>query len=166
MLLGLFYSAKLKAHQRKWLPCEVEALAISAAVNHWVAYILESVHTVQILTDSRPCVQAFKGLCQGQFSHSARVSTFLSTLRRYNVCVQYIPGELNLPADYQSRNPPGCDNHSCPLCRFLSETSIALLPNLVFYHKSHNLGDFLHTFSPQYAQNLDKSKNITNVVAQ
>ena len=53
-----YFSAMLKSHQVRWLPCEVEALAISAAVNHWSPYIIESHHTVQVLTDSRPCVQA------------------------------------------------------------------------------------------------------------
>lgn len=123
MHLGGFFSAKLKPHQRKWLPCEVEALAISSAVNHWGPYILESEHTVQLLSDSRPCVQAFKRLIQGCFSHSARVSTFLATLSRYNVTLQHIPGNMNLPADYQSRNPPECDNNTCQICRFISDTS-------------------------------------------
>ena len=122
MLLGGFYSAKLKAHQRKWLPCEVEALAIGAAVNHWSPYILENHNTVQILTDSRPCVQAYKRLCQGQFSHSARVSTFLSTLSRFNVAVQHIPGNMNIVADFQSRNPAECNGGSCQICRFVSES--------------------------------------------
>ena len=35
MLLGGFFSACMKTHQLKWLPCEVEALAISSAVHHW-----------------------------------------------------------------------------------------------------------------------------------
>lgn len=51
MLLGGFFSAKLKSHQLKWLPCEVEPLAISSAVSHWAPYILESRSHVQIFTD-------------------------------------------------------------------------------------------------------------------
>jgi hypothetical protein len=123
MLLGGFFSAKLKPHQRKWLPCEVEALAISAAVNHWSPYILETKHPVQVLTDSRPCVQAVAKLGRGEFSHSARVSTFLSTLSRFQVSMQYIPGCSNLPADYQSRNPAECSEKSCQVCKFIEDNS-------------------------------------------
>ena len=57
-LVAGFFSAKLKTPQIRWLPCEVEALAISAAVQHRAPYIIENHHTAQILTDSRPCVNA------------------------------------------------------------------------------------------------------------
>ena len=131
MLLGGFFSAKLKPHQIQWLPCEVEALAISTAVNHWGPYILESEHTAQILTDSRPCVQAYAKLSRGEFSTSARVSTFLSTLSRYNISLQYIPGSSNLPADYQSRNPAECSDKRCQVCKFIEECKNAsVLSNL------------------------------------
>ena len=62
MLLGGFVSVKLKEFQQKWLPCEVEALAIASAINHWSSYILQSEHPVQILSDSRPCIQAYEKL--------------------------------------------------------------------------------------------------------
>ena len=130
MKLGGFYSAKLKPHQSKWLPCEVEALAIGSSVNHWAPYILESKHTVQILTDSKPCVQAFSKLCRGEFSHSARVSTFLSTLSRYQVTVQYIQGCSNLPADYQSRNPAECSERNCQVCKFIDSSDICSVRNI------------------------------------
>ena len=123
MLLGGFFSAKLKSHQIKWLPCEVEALAISASVKHWAPYMVESEHPIQILTDSRPCIQAHNKLCSGQFSSSARVSTFLSTLSRYKVELQHIAGSSNLPADYHSRNPMECDNSECQVCKFVLESS-------------------------------------------
>ena len=34
-----FYSAKLQSHQLAWLPCEVEALAIAAAIKHFSPYL-------------------------------------------------------------------------------------------------------------------------------
>ena len=125
MMLGGYFSAKLKPHQLKWLPCEVEALAISASVNHWSKYIMESRNTVQILTDSRPCVQAYGRLCGGLFSSSARVGTFLSTLSRYKVSLQHIPGAANLPADYHSRNPMECVNKECQICPFIKDSANA-----------------------------------------
>ena len=35
LLLAGFFSSKLRKHQVKWLPCEVEALSIAAAVKHF-----------------------------------------------------------------------------------------------------------------------------------
>jgi hypothetical protein len=122
MHLGGFFSAKLKSHQRKWLPCEVEALAIASSIQHWAPYITDNNHTVQVLTDSRPCIQAFAKLCRGEYSHSARVSTFISTLSRYHISLQYIQGSVNLPADYCSRNPVECAEKSCQICKFVEES--------------------------------------------
>ena len=64
MMLGGYFSAKLKPHQLtlKWLPCEVEALAISVSVNHWSKYIIECRNTVQISTVFRlmgDCVDCY-----------------------------------------------------------------------------------------------------------
>jgi hypothetical protein len=123
MHLGGFFSVKLKPHQRKWLPCEVEALAISSSIQHWSSYILENKNTVQVLTDSLPCIQAHAKLCWGEFSHSARVSNFLSALSRYQISLQYIPGSVNLPSDYQSRNPAECMEKSCQICKFVEESA-------------------------------------------
>ena len=125
MMLGGYFSVKLKPHQLKWLLCEVEALAISASVNHGSKYIIESRNTVQILTDSRPCVQAYKRLCRGLFYSSARVGTFLSTLSRYKVSLQHIPGAANLPADYHSRNLMECVNKECQICTFFKDSANA-----------------------------------------
>lgn len=125
-----FFSAKLKPNQRKWLPCEVEALAITSAINHWAPYIVNNKHAIQILTDSRPCIQAYAKLCRGEYSHSARVSNFLSTLSRYQVSLQYIPGSSNLPADYQSRNPQECSNQACQICKFVDQCSTSTVCNL------------------------------------
>ena len=104
--IGGYFSAKLKATQQRWLPCEIEALGISLAINHWGTHILESHHETQILTDSKPCIQAFQKLTRGQFSSSARVSTFLSTLSRYNVQLTHLSGIDNLQADCE--DPEHC----------------------------------------------------------
>ena len=99
-LVGGYFSMKLRTHHVKWLPCEVEALAIASAID-----IQGSDPDTQILTDSRPCVQAFAKLRRGRFSSSARVATFLSTLSRHKVTLQHISGKDNETADYLSRNP-------------------------------------------------------------
>jgi len=130
MRLGGYHSAKLSAHQVKWLPCEVEALAISSAINHWSPYLIESSHPVQVLTDSKPCIQAYSKLARGEFSSSARVSTFLSTLSRYDVELQHIPGSANLPADYLSRNPMQCSSGKCQICTFIKESEQATIRSI------------------------------------
>ena len=124
MLLGGYYSAKLKDTQVRWLPCELEALAIGAAVDHWKVYIMNSWSPVQILTDSKPCIQAFRKLCLGQFSASACISTFLAVLSQYRVTMQHISGVTNLPADYGSRNPAECQSPTCQICSFVREASM------------------------------------------
>ena len=122
IFLGGFFSAKLKSHQAKWLPCEIEALSIASSVNHYGPYIRQSIQRTQILTDSKPCVQAWNKMQRGQFSSSARVATFMSVLTGYNVELQHISGAVNLPSDYQSRNPPDCDGAACQICRFVADS--------------------------------------------
>ena len=39
MKLGGYFSAKLKSHQSRWLPCEIEALSVSTSVRHFAPYI-------------------------------------------------------------------------------------------------------------------------------
>ena len=120
--LGGFFSAKLKAHQAKWLPCEIEALSIATSVSHYGPYIRQSTQKTQILTDNKPCVQAWSKMLRGQFSSSSRVATFMSILSEYAVEVQHISGSVNLPSDYQSRNPPECANSACQICKFVAES--------------------------------------------
>ena len=120
--LGGFFSAKLKTHQVRWFPCEVEALSIAVSVTHFAPYIRDSTHCTQILTDNRPCVQAWSKMRRGEFSTSARVATFMSALSQFNVEVQHISGSYNLPSDFLSRNPLNCESENCQLCRFITET--------------------------------------------
>jgi hypothetical protein len=40
--LSGFFSAKLRKHQVTWLPCEIEALSIAAAVKHFSPFIIQS----------------------------------------------------------------------------------------------------------------------------
>ena len=121
--LAEFFSLKLKSHQTGWQPCELEALAITAGVYHFSPYIRESSHPLHILTDSKPCVQAFRKLCNGKFSASARVSTFLSCLSEHNVTLQHLKGEGNTTSDYASRHPLRCCDSSCQVCGFVGDTA-------------------------------------------
>ena len=120
LLLGGFFSAKLRQNQQKWLPCEIEALSIAAAVKHYGPYIIQANSSTCVLTDSKPCVQAYEKLCRGEFSNSPRVLTFLSTASRYHVSIRHVSGAAILPSDFASRNAPECNNSDCQLCNFIN----------------------------------------------
>ena len=126
------FSAKLKQHQRNWLPCELKALAITAAVKHFSPYIIQSKYNACVLTDSKPCVQAAEKLCRGEFSTSPRVATFLSNVSRYQVSIRHLPGSANVPSDFGSRNAPPCCLEKCGICAFIkvSQDATVLKTNI------------------------------------
>jgi hypothetical protein len=117
--LAGFFSAKLRGRQPTWLPCEVEALSIAASTKHFSPYIIQSRHHACILTDSKPCVQAYEKLCRGEFSASPRLATFLSTVSRYQMSVRHLAGSANIPSDFASRNAPDCTDTMCQICLFV-----------------------------------------------
>ena len=127
LLLAGFFSAKLRAHQLSWLPCEVEALAIAAATKHFAPYIIQASSHPCILTDSKPCVQAYEKLCRGEFSASPRVSTFLSTVSRFHASVQHVAGASILPSDFASRNAPDCEDMACQVCNFVNQAQSSVV---------------------------------------
>ena len=120
--LAGFFSAKLRGSQTAWLPCEVEALAIAVATKHFSPYLIQSHHKACILTDSKPCVQAYEKLCRGEFSASPGVSTFLSTVSRYQASVRHVSGSAILPSDFSSRNAAPCEDEACQVCTFTKLT--------------------------------------------
>ena len=74
-----------------------------------------------MLTDSKPCVQAIDKLCRGEFSASPRVTSFLTTVSRYQVSLQHLAGKANLPSDFTSRNAPYCNEPNCQICTFVHD---------------------------------------------
>ena len=127
LLLGGFFNSQLKQGQTIWLPCEVEALCIGASAHHFAAYIIQSETRTHFLTDNKPCVQAYKKMCRGFFSNSARIVTFLNAAGRYHVTVSHISGVRIPLADYNSRNPVQCESSSCQVCKFVADTSDAVV---------------------------------------
>ena len=117
-----FFSAKLRGSQTTWLPCEVEALSIAAATKHFSPYLIQSSKKACVLTDSKPCVQAYEKLCRGEFSASPRVSTFLSVVSRYQASVRHVSGAAILQSDFASRNAAPCENETCQVCSFITRT--------------------------------------------
>ena len=120
-LLGGFFNAKLPLFQRKWMPCEVEGIAIGTALSHFGPYIIQSNHKPIVLTDSKACVEAVQKLNRGEFSTSARLCTFLSSVSRFQAVVKHIPGTVNVTSDFISRNPVQCEDKRCQMCSFIRE---------------------------------------------
>ena len=129
LLLGGFFSAKLRGRQASWIPCEIEALAIALAVKHFSPYITQSSEPACLLTDSRPCVLAFEKLCRGEFSVSPRVSTFLSVVSRYQMSIRHVKGSAILPSDFASRNAAECRDGGCQICSFVQQTEECVARN-------------------------------------
>ena len=117
-----FFSAKLRGSQTTWLPCEVEALSITAANKHFSPYLIQSSKKACILTDSKPCVQAYEKLCCGEFSASPCISTYLSVVSRYQASVRHVSGAAILQSDFTSRNAAPCENETCQVCSFITRT--------------------------------------------
>ena len=91
-----------------WLPYEIEALSVAAAIKHFSPFIIQSTEQPCLLTHSKPFVQAFEKLCRGEFSASPRVTSFLSTVSRCQVNIRHLAGSSNVPSDFASRNAPEC----------------------------------------------------------
>lgn len=128
--LAGFYSAKLRPHQIRWLPCEIEALSIAASIKHFSPYIVQSDLQTVVLTDSKPCVQAVEKLCRGEFSNSPRMTTFLSAVSRYQIAIRHLAGAVNIPSDFASRNAPECTTLSCQVCTFVSRLEESVVRNV------------------------------------
>ena len=120
--LAGFFSAKLRGRQISWLPCEIEALSIAAAIKHFGPYIVQAEHTTSILTDNKPCVQAHEKLCRGELSVSPCVSTFLSVAGRYQATIRDLAGAANVPSNFASRNAPTCREQHCRVCSYTRQT--------------------------------------------
>ena len=109
---------KIEVNQSRWLPCEIKALSVSTSIRHF----RQSHHCTQILTDNKPCIQAWGKMKHGEFSTSARVATFLTILSDYNIELHHIAGNYNLPSDFHSCNPLICNSSSCQVCSFIEES--------------------------------------------
>ncbi|KAI8485682.1 hypothetical protein Bbelb_365160 [Branchiostoma belcheri] len=107
----------------QWLPCELEALAITSALKHFKPYLIQTTKPAFILTDSKPCVEAVEKLRRGEFSYSPRVSTFLAAVSQFPITVKHIGRKYNLSTDVASRHPLECTDSHCQICSFVQALS-------------------------------------------
>ena len=71
-------------------------------------------------------MQAFEKMCRGDFYSSQRVSTFFSTVSRFQVSLCHVSGAAILPTDFSSRNVPT----SCQLCTFVNPNAQSVVQRL------------------------------------
>jgi hypothetical protein len=77
-----FHSAKLKDNCKKWSPCEIEALAFAVGIEKEFDLLRESKHPLIICPDSKPVHDALNLINKGNFSTSARMTSFLTNVNR------------------------------------------------------------------------------------
>ena len=123
------HSAKLKDACKKWSPCELEALSCAVAIEKEFDLIRESRKPLIILSDNKPVHEAINLIKQGNFSTSARMSSFLTNINRIEIVSSHVSGKakLNPIADHQSRFPSSCYSDLCSVCRFVDEAIGAVL---------------------------------------
>ncbi|KAK2183670.1 hypothetical protein NP493_300g00016 [Ridgeia piscesae] len=120
------FNAILRKHQVTWLPCEVAALSIGAAIKHFAPFIIQSSHATEILTDNRPCVEAYEKLMRDEFT--LQLERHNSSLNcRYRVHIRHIDGVANLPSDFGSRNPQAT-SVACHQCQAVKSIPVYLRP--------------------------------------
>ncbi|CAH1266400.1 B4GALNT2 [Branchiostoma lanceolatum] len=140
-----FFSCKLKKYQRQWLPCELEALAITSALKHFKPYLIQTTMPAFILTDSKRCVEAVEKLRRGEFSYSPRVSTFLAAVSQFPITVKHISGKYNLSTDFASRHPLDCADSHCQICSFVHALSEEPVVNTATVSPDTDLNNPIYT---------------------
>ena len=121
LLLAGFFSAKLREAPSYLAPMWDRGFKHSCCIKHFSPYIIQSTHNTCLLADSKPCVQAVEKLCMGEFSASPRVTSFLSTVSRYQINVRLLNGSVNIPSDFASRNASECTEPRCQICSFITQ---------------------------------------------
>ena len=122
--LSSFSSAKLKLGHKKWLPCDIECLAIATSIRP-LPPIYPRIGECNISTDRlppRPCVQAYQEFMRGEFSTSFRMQAFLLAATQNNINISHIKGSNILLTEFGSRNSVNCDNSQCSVCKFIDES--------------------------------------------
>ena len=66
-------------------------------------------------------MQAVEKLCRGEFSASPGVTSFLSTVSRYQINVRHLNGSVNISSDFESHNASECTEPLCQICSFITQ---------------------------------------------
>ena len=126
-----FHTFKLKESCRKWSPCEIEALALAVGIEKEMDILRESTKPLYVYPDSKPVHQAIELINKGNFSSSARMSSFLANINRVSIVSKHISGraKLNEIADLQSRAISECSAECCSIHRFVEDAIDGVVDN-------------------------------------
>ena len=102
-------------------------LCVTVAVKDFSPFIIQSTNRACLLTDSHPCVQTLQKLCREEFSASPCVTSFLTTVSRYQVSLQHPAGAAKIPSDFAIRNAPDCTEPNCQICSFVHESEFSVV---------------------------------------
>ena len=125
-----FFRTKLHKCQPTWMPCEIEALCIAAAIKHDSLFIVQSSKETSVFTDSKPCVRAYEKLYRGEFSTSIRMPTFLTPVSHFHVSVCHLKGDASLSSDFSCRNAAPCNQHNCLTCSFAAQVEDSIVQSI------------------------------------
>ena len=118
-----FYSAKIKDYMCKWLPCEIEGVASSMAINSCAHWILASTKPTYVTPDCKAVVEAVERMRHGNLSRNPRLQAILISINRRPVVFLHSSaktGQHHIP-DYASRLDITCGSKDCAVERFLQE---------------------------------------------
>ena len=107
--IGGYFSFQIKSGM---LPCEAEGKGLERAVQHWEHYIRENEHPTVCLVDNNSVVQCARKLCNGEYSESPRLQSFLYLLNSKNINIQHNSAKVSNKfienVDWGSRNYIEC----------------------------------------------------------
>lgn len=139
-----FFSAKIKPYMSKWLPCEIEGVAASLAINATSHWILASTKPTYVTPDCKAVVEAVERMRKGKISRNPRLQTILISINRRPVTFIHSSaktGQHVIP-DYASRMDITCGSKDCAVERFLDE-----IPDNVQCMSMKSINDL---FTPNY----------------
>jgi hypothetical protein len=108
---------------QKWLPCEIEGVAASMAINASSHWILSSNKPTYVTPDCKAVVQAVNRMRLGKLSRNPRLQAILISINRRPVTFIHSSaktGQHVIP-DHASRLDITCGSKDCAVERFLDE---------------------------------------------
>ena len=118
-----FFSAKIKPYMAKWLPCEIEGVAASLAINATSHWILSSTKPTYVTPDCKAVVEAVERMRKGKISRNPRLQTILISINRRPVTFIHSSAKTgqHIIPDHASRLDITCGSKDCAVERFLDD---------------------------------------------
>ena len=109
-----FYSRKLAKGQINWTPREKETYAVVSALRKWAGWV--GLQPILVLTDHRSLEDWVREKMDTPSGPAGRRARWHETLSKFDLTIQYMPGEDNIVADAMSR-------FAYPACKAFQDSS-------------------------------------------